>query len=139
MADASDSKSDVGNHVWVQVPSPASIIYTGTPMACLFLIHIESVFCSLTGEDSIYAPGTDRYPKPDLKVASRRICRICRLICNCLRTAHNPASMPVVRSHRHPCRFVLKTRHIQHIRTLAQKEPGQGTCLIRELCAIITY
>ena len=23
MADASDSKSDVGNHVWVQVPSPA--------------------------------------------------------------------------------------------------------------------
>ncbi len=23
MADASDSKSDVGNYVWVQVPSPA--------------------------------------------------------------------------------------------------------------------
>ena len=23
MADASDSKSDVGDHVWVQVPSPA--------------------------------------------------------------------------------------------------------------------
>ena len=25
MADASDSKSDAGNSVWVQVPSPASI------------------------------------------------------------------------------------------------------------------
>ncbi len=24
MADASDSKSDVGDYVWVQVPSPAS-------------------------------------------------------------------------------------------------------------------
>ena len=27
MADASDSKSDVGDYVWVQVPSPAWIIY----------------------------------------------------------------------------------------------------------------
>lgn len=25
MADASDSKSDVGDYVWVQVPSPANI------------------------------------------------------------------------------------------------------------------
>ena len=25
MADASDSKSDVGDHVWVQVPSPALV------------------------------------------------------------------------------------------------------------------
>ena len=27
MADASDSKSDVGDYVWVQVPSPASQIF----------------------------------------------------------------------------------------------------------------
>ena len=27
MADASDSKSDAGNSVWVQVPSPALFIY----------------------------------------------------------------------------------------------------------------
>ena len=42
MADASDSKSDVGNHVWVQVPSPAwcffegSLDFTGLPD---FFIH----------------------------------------------------------------------------------------------------
>ena len=27
MADASDSKSDVGDYVWVQVPSPAWVLY----------------------------------------------------------------------------------------------------------------
>ena len=31
MADASDSKSDVGDYVWVQVPSPASQIFVIPP------------------------------------------------------------------------------------------------------------
>ena len=31
MADASDSKSDAGNSVWVQVPSPALVHLLGSP------------------------------------------------------------------------------------------------------------
>ncbi len=31
MADASDSKSDAGNSVWVQVPSPALSTFTRKP------------------------------------------------------------------------------------------------------------
>ena len=40
MADASDSKSDVGDHVWVQVPSPAVelLFYKGS---FLFSRHID--------------------------------------------------------------------------------------------------
>ena len=32
MADASDSKSDAGNSVWVQVPSPAFIVILLRPL-----------------------------------------------------------------------------------------------------------
>ncbi len=40
MADASDSKSDEGDLVWVQVPSPASR-KPQTEMSGAFLIHLE--------------------------------------------------------------------------------------------------
>ena len=37
MADASDSKSDVGDYVWVQVPSPALLRHVDYTI-CLFLL-----------------------------------------------------------------------------------------------------
>ena len=42
MADASDSKSDAGNSVWVQVPSPAVVKEKDrSKMAYLFLLYGE--------------------------------------------------------------------------------------------------
>ena len=43
MADASDSKSDVGNHVWVQVPSPAFLFY-GQLKVVRFLLVLTQNF-----------------------------------------------------------------------------------------------
>ncbi len=49
MADASDSKSDVGDYVWVQVPSPAlegakRIKFSFAPFVCLN-INIKRIKC----------------------------------------------------------------------------------------------
>ncbi len=41
MADASDSKSDAGNSVWVQVPSPAYRIRAVDMFPLLFLFCIK--------------------------------------------------------------------------------------------------
>ena len=48
MADASDSKSDAGNSVWVQVPSPALDNYTESLENCnlkAFFVHAFFVCC----------------------------------------------------------------------------------------------
>ncbi len=41
MADASDSKSDVGDYVWVQVPSPAVKIMTQTYIVWVIIFYAE--------------------------------------------------------------------------------------------------
>ena len=56
MADASDSKSDVGDYVWVQVPSPALKKQMIRGIICFFfylsnlniqlIINIQAIECS---------------------------------------------------------------------------------------------
>ena len=41
MADASDSKSDAGNSVWVQVPSPALVTKEQTKCLLFFALYAE--------------------------------------------------------------------------------------------------
>ena len=50
MADASDSKSDVGNHVWVQVPSPA--LYKNRVGQTTYSIFLEAKRSLDTGSRS---------------------------------------------------------------------------------------
>ena len=49
MADASDSKSDVGDYVWVQVPSPAFFFYRKPYKGFLFFyLHSKSMGLSIS-------------------------------------------------------------------------------------------
>ena len=55
MADEADSKSVVGNHVWVQVPSPAGMMFLGgwglnpvqSPIAGIHMVVIKSKLSDL--------------------------------------------------------------------------------------------
>ncbi len=59
MADEADSKSVVGNHVWVQVPSPASEKVFQQKLENLFVCRKATAWCGRRKNDNVHKK-TDR-------------------------------------------------------------------------------
>lgn len=60
MADEADSKSVVGNHVWVQVPPPALYIMLETMIKSAFFTF-KSFLVLITLDNSIKITGKERF------------------------------------------------------------------------------